>query len=162
MTASKPTSEPSTPPSPSSAKPSAPSPTLRRTRFVLISDTHKCTPALPPGDVLIHAGDLTNQGSFSEVSEVPFLVFFFFISPILCPFLFILLHLSSPCPSCLAMNNRSSALPCCPVARKGRFRGQDCRRRYSLGEPGPDKVLQHEMIPSLMPFGGQTHQATMT
>ncbi|EEY23283.1 ser/Thr protein phosphatase family protein [Verticillium alfalfae VaMs.102] len=41
--------------------------TLRRTRFVLISDTHNHTPALPRGDVLIHAGDLTNQGSYSEV-----------------------------------------------------------------------------------------------
>lgn len=40
---------------------------LRRTRFVCISDTHNCTVKLPPGDVLIHAGDLTNQGSFSEV-----------------------------------------------------------------------------------------------
>ncbi|KAM0327684.1 hypothetical protein ACHAQA_005979 [Verticillium albo-atrum] len=43
--------------------------TLRRTRFVLISDTHNHTPALPHGDVLIHAGDLTNQGSYSELSR---------------------------------------------------------------------------------------------
>ncbi|ROT35567.1 hypothetical protein SODALDRAFT_69869 [Sodiomyces alkalinus F11] len=55
--------------SPSSAKPFQPVQTLRRTRFVLISDTHRCTPALPRGDVLIHAGDLTNQGSFSELSR---------------------------------------------------------------------------------------------
>ncbi|KAL2759151.1 hypothetical protein ACRALDRAFT_1062195 [Sodiomyces alcalophilus JCM 7366] len=55
------------PNSPTSA-PSTPQ-TLRRTRFVLISDTHKCTPALPRGDVLIHAGDLTNQGSPSELSR---------------------------------------------------------------------------------------------
>ncbi|KAL9941372.1 hypothetical protein ACHAQF_008365 [Verticillium nonalfalfae] len=44
--------------------------TLRRTRFVLISDTHNHTPALPRGDVLIHAGDLTSQGSYSELSRV--------------------------------------------------------------------------------------------
>lgn len=42
-------------------------PMLRRTRFVCISDTHNSRFKLPPGDVLIHAGDLTNQGSYSEV-----------------------------------------------------------------------------------------------
>lgn len=42
-------------------------PKLRRTRFVCISDTHNCTVKLPHGDVLIHAGDLTNQGTYSEV-----------------------------------------------------------------------------------------------
>ena len=40
---------------------------LRRTRFVCISDTHNSNVHLPDGDVLIHAGDLTNQGSYSEV-----------------------------------------------------------------------------------------------
>lgn len=39
----------------------------RRTRFVCVSDTHNSTVKLPKGDVLIHAGDLTNQGSYSEV-----------------------------------------------------------------------------------------------
>lgn len=39
----------------------------RRVRFVCISDTHNQTLKLPKGDVLVHAGDLTNQGSFSEV-----------------------------------------------------------------------------------------------
>lgn len=44
----------------------------RKTRFVCISDTHAYTPSeagfkLPAGDVLIHAGDLTNQGSLSEL-----------------------------------------------------------------------------------------------
>lgn len=34
-----------------------------------ISDTHNQTPKLPPGDVLIHAGDLTNQGSYSELKK---------------------------------------------------------------------------------------------
>ncbi|GJC89275.1 calcineurin-like phosphoesterase [Colletotrichum tofieldiae] len=42
-------------------------PVLRRTRFVCVSDTHNTTVKLPKGDVLIHAGDLTNQGSYSEV-----------------------------------------------------------------------------------------------
>ncbi|KAH0430486.1 calcineurin-like phosphoesterase [Colletotrichum camelliae] len=41
----------------------------RRTRFVCVSDTHNTTVKLPKGDVLIHAGDLTNQGSYSELSR---------------------------------------------------------------------------------------------
>jgi hypothetical protein len=41
----------------------------RRTRIVCISDTHNSTVKLPKGDVLIHAGDLTNQGSYSEVGS---------------------------------------------------------------------------------------------
>ncbi|KAK7438937.1 calcineurin-like phosphoesterase [Colletotrichum acutatum] len=44
-------------------------PVLRRTRFVCVSDTHNTTVKLPKGDVLIHAGDLTNQGSYSELSK---------------------------------------------------------------------------------------------
>lgn len=44
----------------------------RKTRIVCVSDTHAYTPAeagfnLPTGDVLIHAGDLTNHGSLSEL-----------------------------------------------------------------------------------------------
>lgn len=44
------------------------------TRFVCISDTHNASPRdgcfkLPPGDVLIHAGDLTNQGTFGELKK---------------------------------------------------------------------------------------------
>jgi len=42
---------------------------VRKTRFVCISDTHCQTPRLPKGDVLIHAGDLTNQGSYSEMQK---------------------------------------------------------------------------------------------
>jgi len=46
---------------------------MRKTRFVLVSDTHNSTPGgafkLPKGDVLIHAGDLTNQGTFSELQK---------------------------------------------------------------------------------------------
>lgn len=49
-------------------------PRTRRTRFVCISDTHNASPQngcfkLPPGDVLIHAGDLTNQGTFGELKK---------------------------------------------------------------------------------------------
>jgi predicted phosphodiesterase len=47
--------------------------TMRRTRFVCISDTHNAAPGgpfkLPKGDVLIHAGDMTNQGSFKELQR---------------------------------------------------------------------------------------------
>lgn len=48
--------------------------TYRKTRFVCVSDTHSYTPSeagfrLPPGDVLIHAGDLTKQGSKSELQR---------------------------------------------------------------------------------------------
>ncbi|KAK8088544.1 hypothetical protein PG997_003505 [Apiospora hydei] len=36
-------------------------------RVVCISDTHNKQPSLPPGDILIHAGDLTESGSFDEM-----------------------------------------------------------------------------------------------
>lgn len=36
-------------------------------KIVCISDTHNTRPKLPPGDVLIHAGDLTENGSFDEM-----------------------------------------------------------------------------------------------
>lgn len=53
-------------------KPGLPNAMLRKTRFVCISDTHGYTPSeagfkLPAGDVLIHAGDLTNKGSLAEL-----------------------------------------------------------------------------------------------
>ena len=45
----------------------------RKTRFVCVSDTHNASPTgafkLPKGDVLIHAGDLTNQGSHMELRK---------------------------------------------------------------------------------------------
>ncbi|PLB42038.1 metallophosphatase domain-containing protein [Aspergillus candidus] len=46
----------------------------RKTRFVCVSDTHAYNPSeagfkLPPGDVLIHAGDLTNRGSLAELQK---------------------------------------------------------------------------------------------
>lgn len=43
---------------------STPSP---RISLVCISDTHCTQPDLPDGDVLLHAGDLTNQGTFAEI-----------------------------------------------------------------------------------------------
>ncbi|EKV11049.1 hypothetical protein PDIG_47860 [Penicillium digitatum PHI26] len=36
-------------------------------RISCISDTHNATPPLPPGDILVHAGDLTAYGTFDEV-----------------------------------------------------------------------------------------------
>ncbi|KAF9741468.1 hypothetical protein PMIN02_009697 [Paraphaeosphaeria minitans] len=42
---------------------------IRKTRIVCISDTHNQTPKLPQGDVLIHAGDLTKQGSRRELEK---------------------------------------------------------------------------------------------
>ncbi|RJE21105.1 Calcineurin-like phosphoesterase [Aspergillus sclerotialis] len=36
-------------------------------RIICISDTHNKTPPLPPGDILVHAGDLTVHGTFDEV-----------------------------------------------------------------------------------------------
>ncbi|RMY58117.1 hypothetical protein D0865_02779 [Hortaea werneckii] len=48
-------------------------PNPEKIRIVCISDTHKKAPGegytLPQGDILIHAGDLTNQGSLSEISK---------------------------------------------------------------------------------------------
>jgi predicted phosphodiesterase len=45
----------------------------RRTRFVCVSDTHNAIPGgafqLPKGDVLIHAGDMTNQGTYMELKK---------------------------------------------------------------------------------------------
>ncbi|KZZ99021.1 phosphoesterase [Moelleriella libera RCEF 2490] len=38
-------------------------------RIVCISDTHNKQPILPFGDILIHAGDLTENGSFEEVQN---------------------------------------------------------------------------------------------
>ncbi|KAK9898374.1 Metallo-dependent phosphatase [Cystobasidium minutum MCA 4210] len=37
------------------------------TRFVLLSDTHTHTFPVPDGDVLLHAGDLTERGSLKEL-----------------------------------------------------------------------------------------------
>ena len=50
------------------------SPQYRKTRFVCLSDTHNTSPEtgafkLPKGDVLIHAGDLTKQGTYAELRK---------------------------------------------------------------------------------------------
>jgi Icc-related predicted phosphoesterase len=39
-------------------------------RVVCISDTHNAQPSVPPGDVLIHAGDLTQNGTAEELHAV--------------------------------------------------------------------------------------------
>ena len=44
--------------------------TTQRVRIVCISDTHGQTPHLPPGDILIHAGDLCQQGTPEELRKV--------------------------------------------------------------------------------------------
>ncbi|KIY45285.1 Metallo-dependent phosphatase, partial [Fistulina hepatica ATCC 64428] len=46
-----------------------PPPLPGHTRFVCISDTHSREPAIPPGDVLIHAGDLTRHGRPEEIQQ---------------------------------------------------------------------------------------------
>lgn len=47
--------------------------TFQKIRIVCISDTHNASPGsgytFPPGDLLIHAGDLTNNGQPSEIRK---------------------------------------------------------------------------------------------
>ena len=38
-------------------------------RVVCVSDTHNSQPKLPSGDILIHAGDLTQSGSYREMCD---------------------------------------------------------------------------------------------
>jgi hypothetical protein len=38
-------------------------------RVVCVSDTHNHQPDIPPGDVLIHSGDLTEKGTFEELQN---------------------------------------------------------------------------------------------
>lgn len=51
--------------------PYTPSPTVKPIKVVCISDTHCQNPLefLPPGDLLIHAGDLTNLGTVAELER---------------------------------------------------------------------------------------------
>ncbi len=47
---------------------------IQKTRFVCVSDTHNASTEdgvfkLPEGDVLIHAGDLTKQGTYAELKN---------------------------------------------------------------------------------------------
>ena len=44
-------------------------PDARPIKVVCISDTHNEQPIIPPGDILIHAGDLTENGAFQEVQD---------------------------------------------------------------------------------------------
>lgn len=43
------------------------SPTTSTVKLVCVSDTHNLQPHLPSGDILIHAGDLTQNGTFLEL-----------------------------------------------------------------------------------------------
>lgn len=47
--------------------PSQQTPTLSPIRVVCISDTHNLRPSLPDGDLLSHAGDLSEWGTFDEI-----------------------------------------------------------------------------------------------
>ena len=38
-----------------------------KVKIVCISDTHNTQPEVPPGDILIHAGDLSQSGSIEEI-----------------------------------------------------------------------------------------------
>ncbi|KAG6003768.1 hypothetical protein E4U43_000872 [Claviceps pusilla] len=49
--------------------PTASTPSTGSVRIVCLSDTHNTRPSVPPGDILIHAGDLTENGSFEEVQS---------------------------------------------------------------------------------------------
>ncbi|KAF8217705.1 Metallo-dependent phosphatase-like protein [Mycena galopus ATCC 62051] len=53
-----------------SEKGPSPKPCENWTRFVLISDTHTSTFPVPDGDVLLHAGDLTDFGTLNEFKAV--------------------------------------------------------------------------------------------
>jgi hypothetical protein len=39
------------------------------TRFVVLSDTHSHTFPVPDGDVLLHAGDLTQMGTLKDLQK---------------------------------------------------------------------------------------------
>lgn len=42
-------------------------PGLGRTRFICISDTHSHVFPIPPGDVLLHASDLSRHGTLKDL-----------------------------------------------------------------------------------------------
>ncbi|WEW58301.1 hypothetical protein PRK78_003769 [Emydomyces testavorans] len=50
-------------------RPSSPTAPSQPVTVVCISDTHNCQPQLPEGDILLHAGDLTQSGSLSELQS---------------------------------------------------------------------------------------------
>ena len=37
--------------------------------IICVSDTHNHQPTLPKGDLLLHAGDLTEKGTFQELQD---------------------------------------------------------------------------------------------
>ncbi|KAJ6437362.1 hypothetical protein O9K51_09918 [Purpureocillium lavendulum] len=49
--------------------PTTPPPSNPAIRVVCMSDTHNETPAIPDGDLLIHAGDLTKWGTYKELQS---------------------------------------------------------------------------------------------
>jgi len=49
--------------------PPKPAPDEEWTRFVCISDTHSHTFRVPPGDVLLHSGDLTGRGRTKDLQK---------------------------------------------------------------------------------------------
>lgn len=54
----------------SSASSAPPTPATQPVTLVCISDTHNTFPtALPPGDILLHAGDLSQYGTFAELQS---------------------------------------------------------------------------------------------
>jgi calcineurin-like phosphoesterase family protein len=59
------------PKSPTPTKPaiktSKPTPKPGRIKIICISDTHNAQPHLPPGDILLHAGDLTQTGNIPKL-----------------------------------------------------------------------------------------------
>jgi Icc-related predicted phosphoesterase len=50
-------------------RPQKSDPRLPSIRVVCVADTHNLRPTLPPGDLLVHAGDLTEWGTFDEVQS---------------------------------------------------------------------------------------------
>ena len=44
-----------------------PTPPYNHISVVCISDTHNTQPYIPAGDLLLHAGDLSNWGTFAEI-----------------------------------------------------------------------------------------------
>ncbi|KAL8924204.1 MAG: hypothetical protein Q9208_004168 [Pyrenodesmia sp. 3 TL-2023] len=49
------------------SRPPSFSSSTKRIDVVCISDTHGTQPSIPPGDLLLHAGDLTQWGTFAEI-----------------------------------------------------------------------------------------------
>lgn len=56
-------------PKPFTQETNGPNVTTGKTTFVCISDTHNDKLDLPAGDILIHAGDLSQEGSVLEIQE---------------------------------------------------------------------------------------------